>query len=111
MHVVIDRYLQQDIFKVDESSAKPTVTCPAINCWQTFPNVIDMIYHLGEKCDLSKVAEPGRESFQHQYCLSNIARHFSCECAVRQLGSSSMEMSCLFAEISKNAVALDVVCR
>ena len=63
---------------MDEASAKPTVTCPAINCWETFPNALDMIHHLGEKCDLSKT-QAGSESFQHQYCLANIARHFACK--------------------------------
>ena len=63
------------MFEVKDNS---TVTCPATNCWEKFPNVTDMIHHLGERCDLSKV-QAGRDQFEHQYCLSNIARLFSCE--------------------------------
>ena len=78
MFLPILTYLQQSIFEVRENSS---VTCAAMNCWEKFQTVVDMVHHLAEKCDLSKV-QPGRDQFQHQFSLSNIARLFSCKSTV-----------------------------
>ena len=71
------RYLTQDIFQVDETN--PMVTCAAETCWQQFTNVLDMLYHMAETANVASGCAATRESFQHQLCLSAVARHFACE--------------------------------